>query len=490
MIAIGKDIVRKQHNFWNHCLFHPTDAVEDPWGRRILDRMAEDGAIKTVRLYAMFEDIVYLDGDDNLCYDFRVSDMRLDYMLEKGYDLLLAYASVPDCIALYPNGGEIKSAITNRYKGKLFNTSPPRDYALYEEICYQYTKHNVERYGLETVSKWRCHCHNEPDLHFFMNHLGEEEQEPRLQEYCKLYAAFERGVRRVSDEIRIGGPACAFSYDFIEKFLNFVKQNNMKLDYIALHNYGTCTNDVNSGVRPIRVQNNLDRQQKLIDVITKCGFGDKERIVDEWGASTDGYYNIKNCPSYIFRETEFYSSYYAKLIHEMIRVDPNLSKMMICLSGQHEMVTDFSGFRNFFTLNFIKKPIYNAHILASKLGENLLTAKCENENIFVVPTKTAEGYAVLLTYASEYHEENLPTIVEELEFAEDIADKTVTIWCIDKNTTNPYRMYEKMGVENPSREQILQLREEGRMKPICTQTGAAAISLHLTPNCTYLITVE
>ena len=401
------------------------------------------------------------------------------------------YAGMPDCIASIPDVHNIDAKGSKRYKGKVFNTSPPKDYALYEEMCYAYTKHNVERYGIETVSQWHCHCHNEPDLHFFMNYLADDDIEPKIREYCKLYAAFQRGVRRVSEAIPIGGPACAFSLEFIEAFLNYIRENNLKLDYIALHNYGTTTAEVNAGTRPIAVKNNLERQRNLMEVIEKCGFGDKERIVDEWGAATDGYFNIEECPAYIFRETEVYAAYYARMICEMIELDPKVSKMMICLSGQHEMVTDFSGFRNFFTLNFIKKPIYNAHILASKLGENLLAEEHENKNIFVVPTKTATGsYAVLLTYASEYFEEDLPAITENLTFSEKIADKTVTVWCIDKNTTNPYRLYEKLGIGNPTQEEIRLLREEGTLKPVKIQKGREVLELSLTANCTYLITVN
>ena len=493
MIKIGNTTVKKQVNFWNHCLFHPTDAVEDPWGKRILDRMAADGSIKTVRLYAMLEDIVYLDENDQLCYDFRTSDCRLDYMVEMGYNILLSYATVPDCIATDTKNFTVGAKAKTRYKGKLFNTSPPKDYALYEEICYQYTKHIVERYGIERVSQWRCHCHNEPDLWFWLSYLPATEQEPRLQEYCKLYAAFEHGVRRYSDKVRIGGPACAFEYDFLHRFLLFVKENNLDIDYIALHNYGTTTAQVLSGERRITVENNLERQRKLIEAIESAGFGHIERIIDEWGAATDGYYNVEECPTYIFRENEIYSAYYTKLIYEMIRLDPKLTKMMICLSGQHEMVVDFSGFRNFFTLNFFKKPIYNAHVLASKLGEDLLEAETENENIFVVPTKTEKGYAALMTYASEYFEENIPNIEETITFAGDIADKTVTVWCIDKSTTNPYRLFQKMDVQDPENltaEEIKQLREEGNLKPIKTQKGSEPLTLQLTPNGTYLITAE
>ena len=90
--------------------------------------------------------------------------------------------------------------------------------------------------------------------------------------------------------------------------------------------------------------------------------------------------------------------------------------IMICLSGQHEMIKDFSGFRNFFTLNFIAKPIYNAYILASHLGSALLGAAAENENIHTVATKKENGdLAVLLSYSSEHFSEDLPEIEESLK---------------------------------------------------------------------------
>ena len=76
MIKITDKIIKKQQNFWNHALFHPTDAIEDAWGKRLLDRFAADCAVRTVRIYAMLEDIVYLDENGKLQYDFRVSDLR------------------------------------------------------------------------------------------------------------------------------------------------------------------------------------------------------------------------------------------------------------------------------------------------------------------------------------------------------------------------------------------------------------------------------
>lgn len=493
MIRIENTVIKKQRNFWNHCLFHPTDAVEDAWGKRILDRLASDGAIRTVRLYAMLEDIVYTDEEGRLCYDFRLSDLRLDYMLEKGYDLLLAFGGMPDCIAASACAKTSVSKNKTRYKGKMWNSAPPRDYALFEEVCYEYTKHLVERYGIETVSKWRCQCFNEPDIHwFFLSDVAGDRassMQYRLPAYCKLYEAFERGVRRVSDRIMIGGPALSHRLDFLGGFLDFVKEKGLKLDFISVHNYGTSPAALNDGSKPICVQNNVDKHRAYVKAIEEKGFDHLPLLVDEWGFSTAGFYNREECPALMARETEVFSAYFVKLIHEMVYADFKIDMLAICLSGQHEMTEDFSGFRNFLTLNFIAKPIYNAYILASRLGTDLLRSTY-GKDLFVLPTRDDTGaLSVLLSYSSEHFEENIPTLDEEIVFEEDVRDKTVTVFCIDKDTTNPYRAWERAGSPPIEGEVLQALREEGRLKPVLVQKGSEPLKLHLTPNATYLITV-
>lgn len=492
MININDKVIKMQPKFWNHALFHPTDAIEDPWGKRILDRMASDGAIKTIRLYTMFEDIVYLDEDGKICYDFRVSDVRLDYLLEKGYDILLAYAGMPNCIA--QSTDLVFSAAKNatRYKGKMWNSAPPKDYGVWEEICYEYTKHIVERYGEETVSKWHCHCHNEPDGSFWMRNLESTDIASKCEEYCKLYDAFVRGVRRASKGIRVGGPALASKAAFLDQFLAHIKETGVELNYLALHTYGASPKTINAGTKRLTAKNHFQYQlDPYMETIRKHGFENTELILDEWGAATQGFKNMEECPALLFRENEVFSAYFVKFIYELIQSGLPISKMMICLSGQHEMITDFTGFRNFFTLNFIAKPIYNAHLLTSWMEESLVESKADNENVFAVSTKNEKGnYSVLLTYCSEYFEEDLPAITEEVTFAEDIKGKTVTLWCIDKDTTNPYRMWERAGKPEMTEAFLKELREEGKLKPVKVQPGCEPISLQLTANATYLITVS
>lgn len=491
MITIGSETVKRQENFWSAALFHPTDAIEDPWGKRILDRIAADQAIHTVRIYSMFEDIVFLDESGSLCYDFRISDLRLDYLTSLGFKLLIAYAGMPDCIADSTENKTSVSKNKTRYKGKMWNTSIPRDYALWEEICYEYTKHNIERYGEDVVSKWQFQCFNEADVAaFFMGETHEDRWEERCEEYCKLYKAYEHGIRRASEKMTVGGPALAHRQDFFGKFLDYVKEHSLQLDFISVHNYGAMPEELNDGSKVITVENNLKRQKKYEKTIKEHGFAGTKIVVDEWGFATGGFLNKEECPALMFRETEKFASYYVKLISEFIKNDLNLSTLMICLSGQHEMVEDFTGFRNFFTLNFIAKPIYNAHILASKLYDGLLSSKTENEHLHVIPTRNARGdYAILLTYASECFDEDLPTVTEKLSFAESIGEKKTEIYCIDKTHTNPYTLALENDMLIPTEEELKVLRAAGILAPVYTGE-TDEIALELTANSTYLITVK
>ena len=493
MIKISDKVVKEQKNFWNNCLFHPTDAVEDPWGKRILDRMASDGSIETVRIYAMFEDIAYLDENDNVVYDFRLSDLRLDYLIEKGYNLLIAYGMMPDFLATNKFSTSNVSHKKTRYKGKLLNTSKPKDYKIWEEICYEYTKHIVQRYGEDTVAKWHLHCMNEPDIpDFFLSEVPPSEVDVRVEEYCKLYSGFANGILRVSDKLCFGGPALAGNLQFLEKFLKYIKESGTRLDYIALHNYAsTGPGQLNTEMKKICVSNWLETMQNYIDTIEKCGFSDTELVLDEWGMVAAGFFNMEDCPSFVARETEVFSSYYVRMIAKILEKGWDISKLMICLSGQHEMETDFTGFRNFFTLNFIAKPIYNAHVLASKLKRGLVAVEKDNENLSIIPTKDDGGnYAVLMTYCADDFDDEIPEITEEISFDEEFEGKTVTVWCIDRNTTNPYRLSRTLCIRKLGPAEIPVFRKNGTLKPVIQADAKEKISLKFLPNSVYLIEIS
>ena len=99
----------------------------------------------------------------------------------------------------------------------------------------------------------------------------------------------------------------------------------------------------------------------------------------------------------------------------------------------------------------------------------------------------------MLTYCDEYFEETVPEMNETVDLGADMNGKKVTVWCIDKDTTNPYRLAQKNGIgKNPTKEEIALLREEGKLKPVAefVYSDSDKFTLKLTANCTYMLTAE
>lgn len=493
MIRINANhVLKQQHNFWNHVHFHPTDAIEDDWGRNILDQVAADGVAKTVRMYAMLEDIVSMDAQGNLQYDYTQCDTRIDYLLSKGFRLLLGYTYIPKCIAIDPNEGTSNAKNKLRYKGKTICASPPRDYGLWEEVCYQFTRHIVDRYGEEQVSQWYLQCFNEPDIGaFFMKY--ETDPYVRVGEYLKLYRGFSNAICRVSKKLKAGGPAMAHNPVFLMEFLRAVKAEGLKFDYFCGHSYGVAPQTLESGASRLHVINNVRKIDAYFRILKAMGMEDTELVIDEWGASTMGFFNREECELLMFREDSRFAAYFGKLITCLVFGVLDVSMLMICLSGQHEMETDFSGFRGFFTLNGFKKPIYNAYVLAGKLHENILASENPIANVEILPTADDHGnVSVMLSYASEYYDRQLPDMKQTLHFEGLQGNYRVTTWCIDENHTNPYTrmLREGMVEEALTPEQIAILKDEGCLKPVSydiTADSAAAVQLHFTNNACILV---
>lgn len=466
--------VKKLHNFWNHIHFHPTDAIEDDWGREILDNVARDNVAQTVRMYAMLEDIVTMDESGNLKYDFTLNDQRMDYMVSKGFNLLVSYNFMPPCISSDPD--ELATVCKNktRYKGKFIITAEPKDFSLWEEVCYKYTEHIVERYGINEVSKWYLQCFNEPDISWFYMKKCKD-MEKRIKSYCKLYDAFERGVCRVSEKLKIGGPALAREAVFLDGFLKHIKENNRKIDYICFHAYGTVPAAIENGEKPLSVYNIVNKVLRVHNICKNNGFESLPLIIDEWGASGIGFLNIDDFPSLIFRENEVYSAYFARLIMACNAYNLPLDKILICLSGQHELCNEFSGFRGFFTLSGFKKPIYNAYALAAKLGDSQLHSitVLDDDTLNVLPTKFEDGHiAIMFVYSSEHFDRELSDLNVELKL-DGIEGKSYKLWTIDGEKANGYSAFKRLGYLEPltgaQKEEIAKLSEncytEGKFTP-------------------------
>lgn len=445
-------------NFWNNVHFHPTDAIEDAWGHRVLENIKKDGVAKYVRIHSMFEDIVTRDSSGKLKYDFTESDTRIDYLVESGFKLLICFDFMPVCLAKDPLHSFFPSL---RYKNKHFCFSAPADYSEWEEVCRVYTRHLIDRYGEDAVNDWYFHCWNEPDSIYWLSDKGNDECDrdgdtDKIDEYLKLYDYFAAGVTSVSKKIKIGGPSCAGSDRFIGLFIDHVtggtnlktESLGVKCDFISIHCYsqGIYSNLPNKTYTS--PDNIMQRLNTIHNMMVERGVGDMEVVFDEWGAAGAGYSGIDEDPRLLFRETEYYPAFYARLIDLMLRNNKlNVSLMMICLSGQHKGSTDFSGYRSFFTINGFKKPIYNGYVLGAKLGEFLLENDAEKDEYNgVIPTVDDNGNVKILIYRHvDVFNKVVPNDKVSLEITGLDGEYTLKHYRIDKCTSNSYAKWREFG---------------------------------------------
>ena len=77
---------------------------------------------------------------------------------------------------------------------------PPKDYAKWAELVYQWVKHCVEKYGRAEVEKWYWEVWNEPNIGYWKG---------TPEEFHKLHDYAVDAVRRALPTARVGGPDTA-----------------------------------------------------------------------------------------------------------------------------------------------------------------------------------------------------------------------------------------------------------------------------------------
>ena len=480
-------------NFWGHIVFHPTNAIEDDWGKLFLDKIAEDGAARTIRIYSMFEETVTLDEQGEMRFDFSKNDARIDYLLEKGFTPHISYAFFPPWLA----AEQEEAFLRRRYKGADFSASYPSDYSKWEEICRVYTKHIIERYGEETVTKWRVHCYNEPDSFGFFHKSAD--RRGRVEEYFKLYEAFVRGVTSVCDKIRVGAPGLAENprcHEFFTDFLALVRETGTRLDFITFHAYGTTGTHLKKEQEGFDTRGALHQILDIMRLAKMYGFGHLPLTVDEWGASTSGYSGKDTFPHMEFRENEKYAAYFVRMLPLFDELNLPVEEMMLCMSGQHALTVDFGGHRNFFSKSFYPKPIYNAHVLANKLGEEKLhyyTERDHDEFVSVLPSRhRADGHmSILMCYADDAFSAKRDTADFQVKFSGLDKEYRIEKYIIDKTHANAYTKFLQLGQpQNPSPEIRQQIRDAGALTAeVCgtVSPGNDTVTVTMTENAVVLL---
>ena len=179
-------------------------------------------------------------------YDWTINDQIFDAYLEHGVKPYVEIGFMPEALSSHPQDYPHHPPKDDRAPVEAGQAYPPRDYAKWGELVYQWTAHCRERYGTTEVQQWYWEVWNEPNIGYWQG---------SPEEYFKLYDYAVDGVRRAWPDARVGGPETAGGPggSFLHKFLahcahgtNYVTGRiGSPLDFISFHAKGSpvFTND-------------------------------------------------------------------------------------------------------------------------------------------------------------------------------------------------------------------------------------------------------
>ena len=191
--------------------------------RRDLRSMKASTAIQYVRFHAIFHDEVGVydeDGTGRPAYNWSYVDQIYDGLLENGVRPWVEISFMPRKLAasLEPHAFWYKPL-----------PSPPKDYAKWEGLVYNFARHLVERYGIDEVAQWYFEVWNEPNIDFWTG-------KPKQATYFELYDHAARGIKRAGARLRVGGPATAQA-SWIPEMIDHCVRGGIPLDFISTHVY-------------------------------------------------------------------------------------------------------------------------------------------------------------------------------------------------------------------------------------------------------------
>jgi xylan 1,4-beta-xylosidase len=312
-------------------------------------------------------------------YDWTVLDRIFDTYLSRGVRPYAQIGFMPKALSTHPEPYQHEWRPGLKYDlisaGWAF---PPKDYAKWGELTYQWVKHCVERYGRAEVEQWYWEVWNEPN--------GAAYWRASPDEFYKLHDYAVAAVRRALPTARVGGPDVAgHGGAFMQGFLKHVTSGRnfatggvgTPTDFLSFHAKGSPSY-VDGHVR-MGIANQLatiDRGFGMIAAVPELrakpiviGESDPEGCAACQGAS-HGY-----------RNGTMYSSYTAAVF---ARKHLLAAKHGVHLEGaltwafEFEDQPYFAGFRALAT-NGIDLPVLNVFRMFAKMGGQRLRTESSAE---------------------------------------------------------------------------------------------------------------
>lgn len=404
--------------------------------RRDLQDVKQITDFKYVRFHAILHDEVGVydeDGEQHPIYNFSYVDQIYDGLLANGVKPFVELSFMPRKLAA--------KDILHSFWYKP-NVSPPKDFTKWDDLITAFTKHLIDRYGIDEVASWYFEVWNEPNIDFWAG-------EPKQATYWQLYDHTAVAIKKVNSRLRIGGPSTAQAA-WVDAFLKHCADNRIPVDFVSTHVYA---NDRAQDI--FGTNENIPRNKMVCRAVNKV----HEQIKASSTPSMPLIWSEFNA-SYLNEPAVTDSVYMGPWLADTIRQCDGLVDIMSywtfsdVFEEQGVVKKPFYGGYGLIAAGNIPKPAYDAFQLLHKLGDQRLSVASDSALL----TRKRDGSLILAVWNYAPPEETGSSRVVTARFKNTNARQAL-VWHVDEARGDVHPLYEKMGEPRyPTPAQMQELR--------------------------------
>lgn len=374
-------------------------------------------------------------------------------------------------------------------KGPLFTgwAYPPKSYRRWSKLVTHWVRHEVLRYGRQSVEKWDWEVWNEPDIGYWH---GSEKQ------YEKLYDFTAAAVKRALPQARVGGPATTgpaspHAARFLRDFLNHcvngknyaTGKTGSPLDFISFHAKGRT--QFTHGQARMGLRQNLEDIAHGFKIVASfprlrhLPIMISESDPDPCAACSASLY-----PKNDYRNGSQYASYEAELLFNTLAL---AARDRVNLQGYVSWAFTFPGHPYFYgyrslATHGIVKPVLDAFRMFGMLGRRRAQAVSSGQrslrqllrkhavmrpDVGVLATRGRNSASILVW---NYDDRSVPTTAARVVMTiTGLPANTRRVLAmqfrIDHDHSNAYTAWKVMGSpQSPTPKQIAALKKAGQLQ--------------------------
>jgi xylan 1,4-beta-xylosidase len=406
------------------------------------------------------------DASGKPVYNWAIIDRIFDTYMERKMKPLVQIGFMPEALSSHPqpyrHHWKPGDNYNDIYTGWAY---PPKDYAKWAELVYQWVSHCVQKYGRAEVESWLWEVWNEPNIGYWKG---------TPEEYHKLYDYSADAVMRALPTARVGGPdstgpAGASAGNFLRNFLEHVVRGKnyvtgktgSPLDFVSFHAKGSPRFIEGNVVMGIEKQ--LQDLSKGFEIIASFPeVKSKPIIIGESDPEGCAACSSRVYPQNAYRNGVMYSSYTAAVMPRHLDL---AAKHGVNLLGavtwafEFEDQPWFDGFRDLAT-NGVDKPVLNVfRMLGMMTGERVAAVSSgeasvesmmaagakERPDVHALASVDAHSAAVLV---SNYHDSAKPGRTAPIDLAISGLPRGRMLmqhFRVDDRYSNSYEAWKRMG---------------------------------------------